>query len=121
MSVQRSVEVSPGVFVIVRSLSLHDIASLLTAFPAIKNAIGSENMAETLLATLPEAACAIIQRGLVDDEPALTDIHRLPFGVQFTLLHAILHETMPGGFGPFGAKLGELIEAINAAGTATQT
>lgn len=114
INVNRSVEVSPGVHVIVRSLSLHDVAVLLMAFPAIKDAVNTENMAKTLLASLPEAACSIIQRGIVDDnDSTLYDIVNLPFGVQFSLLHAILHLTIPEGFGPFAEKLNEVIVAIN--------
>lgn len=121
VNINRSVEVSPGVSVVVRSLALIDLATLLATFPAIKEAVGSENMAEKLLASLPDAAYAIIKRGLVDDDINLTDIANLPFGVQFTLLHAILHETVPGGFGPFAVKFGELVEAVNTAGNKTPT
>lgn len=110
--------------VTITGVSAHGVSYLLARFPEIRSLMTGREMTFTvdrIMLLAPEAIAAIIAVGCgnVPDGPEgsadkQTKVEAkaatLPVGMQVEFLEAVLRLTMPGGVGPFVARLNKLAD-----------
>lgn len=113
--------------VLVTGVSAKGVAYLLSLFPDLRRVMTGQTVtADMLIAIAPDAVSAIIATGcgyvpidtvesLERQKEAEAKAANMPLGLQVDFLDAIIRVTMPGGVGPFVAKL-EKLQAFGAEG-----
>jgi hypothetical protein len=95
--------------IVVHGLSARDLAKLLKRFPELLSLIQGGNIeAVDLFERVPEALEAVIAAAIGAPEE---QISRLPAAVQMALLEVAMSMTMPGGLGPFVARVTRIFGA----------
>lgn len=92
----------------VSGVTLAGIALLIARFPELRDLLSGKSLdANALIARVPDAVAAIIAAGIgfAGDEKQEAVAAALPMGAQVDLIEAIIRATLPGGAGPFVAKL----------------
>lgn len=105
-----------GTQVDVFGISVKGIVSLIQRFPELRGLIGGESLdVDVLMSMGGDIVAAIIAAGCGSpgDVTAEKTACALDIGAQADLLVAILRVTMPGGVGPFVAKLSNLSSLLN--------
>lgn len=100
----------------VQGISVGDIVTLMSRFPALKQLLsGGDVDVSSLLGMGDKIIGAIIAAGcgMNGHEAAELKARSLPIGAQTDLMSAILKVTMPGGIGPLVEKIGSLGSAFN--------
>lgn len=116
--VRRSVPVA-GTTLDVGGLSALGIANILQRIPETRKLISgmdSNLSVERIVEVVPEAVAIIIASacGYEGNEQAEKAANNLPAGDQLVVLEAILDLTIPGGLGPFVAKLRSLMAVVSS-------
>lgn len=102
-----------GTDVDVHGLSVKSLARILMNYPELKNVIAGKGITADAIAKIaPNAIAAIIAAGCIDSNAPQNIITiaeqkagELELENQYELLAAIIAMTMPGGVGPFIARL----------------
>lgn len=95
----------------VTGVSIKGIISLIGRFPELKAMLSGQRVdAETMQKLAPDAVAAIIAAGCGSPgDPKAEDIAAtMGLERQLDFIEAIIRMTMPGGFGPFVARLEKL-------------
>jgi len=106
LDIARTDEVVHGIKV--RGLSLESIVMLLLEFPALSLALqGGGITGPDIIRMAPAAIGDIVCHacGLQGQDGQAAAFSNLPLETQLDFIEAVIRQTMPGGFGPFVARL----------------
>lgn len=106
-----------GVNVTVFGVSARGIAVLLQRFPLVRQVLSGKTAdltAEKIVELIPDAIPVLIAAGTGNPGNAEEEARADKLGVedQWNLLQKIFALTMPGGVGPFVAKLSAMVDSV---------
>lgn len=122
VAAKKTIEVA-NTTVDLQGISIEDIATLMTRFPALKSLLSGEDIdVKSLLGFSGKIVGAIIAAGCgkLGNEQWETHAASLPIAIQIEILTAIIDATMPGGVRPLADKIAALSETFGVSTSAIE-